>query len=974
MSSRAIAFGVVLVAARAFAGWSQVTLNDGGAPRDVSVEGEGLFTVATTTEAAVYGCDGGACVRLSTPAPQGGSFDTATAQLDAGCILAVQAGTSALFGCQTGSLQLPAQRGLRARHAASGFTGIWGHDNTSQGVISTGPNPSSTPTQSPYLTTVPGGRLPALSAVSVGGNDFVVAGTSTSALRLISPGSATTTINTSPISFVADAQLFRRADGGLGLVVAEFSGGANNGLILMGTPESDGGFAGSTPRNPYGFMRSIAYSEEQGSALGFGFGMAPLEDAGFIGSVPNPSSPGELWVRRPSPPGSQQLRQVSCASPRFCVAINLAAAPNTWVYWNDAAPDASFSTIPALAIGAPLTVTLNAGDLDDDPVFVTWELDAGILSVTPSDDGGDNRDARIVASQCGTQTLTARVSDGYAPHGTSFSVPVNVNVGIPDAPVVMPLMAMTTQAGGASRTFSVSVADAGCPASGVAWRLAAGPGTLDGGTYFPPATLCAAAGADVVIEARALGNPDASVPAIGMVHVDPWGFPNAPMISGGTQSAGTDASYPLVGQRHACEDAGAPITVSWVVDGGAPGVTWAATASGLTVYSTDSCGNGTVSGQVTYSVAGQSASSTVTVDVVPTATPPTGFSMGYGFDAGLALGRFSVAGAGCITPGRFTADVVANDMATGARVAAIPQQDVATNPSWQMPIIGACNGGTYEVIGTLYPSMLTDRAVSTLGHTDAGVAAIDTALDVSCTGGVDGTVQVSTVPGSCQGQTYVWEQLSGPALQSDLRDGGSIHVASMEPGFELIGETIRWRVTATAGPGNTAATEFDVRLRHRFIELAHAVGPQAASSDDLQTVTIKVRNTEPCGASAIELDELPTGLQPIAASARVDGEVVASAVRGDGHLVVGPFPVSASQTREVTYLARVPLFSRPAPSGVAMMKGEEVSLSEGLVFPVAAGCGCSSSGSLLLLASLVAMTKRRRPSPRPSPLRGEREA
>src|SRR5205823_5479965 len=159
--------------------------------------------------------------------------------------------------------------------------------------------------------------------------------------------------------------------------------------------------------------------------------------------------------------------------------------------------------------------------------------------------------------------------------------------------VVSPLSA-TTQAGGTPVTLTATpAADGGCPTSGLAWALVSGPGSLStsmgpSAQYTPPAVLCSPDGGDAMISVTALGMPDASTPVSATVHVDPWGAPNLPqLIANATQIAGFDASYPLTGMPHAC--ANAPVVVRWTVDGGAPGVSWLPSDSGIAIYSTDDC-------------------------------------------------------------------------------------------------------------------------------------------------------------------------------------------------------------------------------------------------------------------------------------------------------------------------------------------------------------------------------------------------
>jgi hypothetical protein len=633
------------------------------------------------------------------------------------------------------------------------------------------------------------------------------------------------------------------------------------------------------------------------------------------------------------------------------------------VYWNDAAPDASIVPPAPVQVGMAFTVTVNASDLDGDPVYITWERDAGILSVTPQDDGGDGRDAVVVSpARCGTQQLTAYVSDGYGAHDVVVNVPVVVGSGgVPDPPTVL-FADAGTQAGGSRLSFTAIAADAGCAGSGMFSWFSPGPGSVDmAGVYTPPATWCTAAGVDEVISVRTLNAVGSSMPASVTVHVAPWGFPNVPQFAASTQTltAGSIRSYPLVGQRHAC-DAGAalPLVVGWTVNGiVTPGVSWIADDAGIRVISTDVCDQGTLHATVTYTVAGQSAGpSTLDVAIDPAAAmvPDGGFSMGFMFDnLGTAYGRFSITGVGCLIDAGYTADVVISD-SRGVQVASTPRQDVTATADWDAAIPGSCDGGTYFATGTLYPIGLRDFASVTIGRIDAGVIALDTDVDVSCQTGLVAQASASTPPGACTATVFQWEQLSGPPV-STTPIGNKLNVSS-DAGFDqLLGETLRWRVTAIAGPENQASAEFSMRLHHHFIALAHAMGPLAAGADDLHTVTAEVTNTEHCSAEAISLDESLDGLMAIASSARVDGDPVDGALTADGHLSIGPFPIAAKQTRRVTYLARMPMFSRPSPSGVARVRGDDVSLPESMQDAVPRSCGCGFGAPPLLwfLTALV---------------------
>lgn len=968
MSARLYACVGVLLAAEALAGWTEIPIN--GTPSDVQVEGEGRILVVSNTESAVKACMPGAmCMNVAPPAPLVASVSAAVSETDAGCIQGYTiAGTS---GCApfAWSMGVAPTQVQRVRRSPGGLTGML-HTQSSQNRLIWFSRPSATTWSGPLVIGTSSTR--SMSALTAEGVDFITAVGVNGAqpIGFVTTGSQGF-VTPTPITVVSDAQLFRRLDGGVGLIVSEASPGAGGGVLLVGPFFSDGGFASGTAQTPGGYIRSIGYTEEGGSALGAGFGIAVLVDGGLLGAVPNPAAPGSRWVVRPPVPiSSPAIQQIACATPHFCAANTGApAAPKGWVYWNDAAPDASISAVPTLEVGMPVDVTIDVSDSDGDPLWITWELDAGGF-ITVSPDGGS---ARLTPTGCGNATLYAYVSDGYAPHDMRFGTPVFTR-GVPSAPVIVPSAGTQTQAGGAGLSFSASVTDAGCDPPTITWSTT-GTATIDSlGQFTPPATECSPDGGTYTVTARATNGAGSSSSSID-VQVAPWGLPRQPSMSDRSQTAGFDASYPLTGMRHDC--AAAPVEVVWQVDGGGPGVSWAVSDAGIDVFSTNPCTTATVTAQPHYRVGNQDgppASMNVNILRYEAPIPNGGFSMNYGFDAGVASGRFTVSGAGCLEGRGLTADVVARDVMGVEAGRVSPPQDIVTNPVWTMPIDKACNGGTYFITATLFPTGQTDTAVTTVGRIDAGISVADTFLDVACSG-VRGDVR-ATVPADptiCQSVSFRWEQLAGPPLRADQRVSGTISVETEDGGFDLIGETIRWRVTAIAGPGNEASAEFDVFLRHRFLKLGHSIGPPTASGDDLRTVSITVENTEPCGASAIVLEESLDGLTPIAAGVRVDGEKVDAAIAG-GRLTIGPFAIAGGQRRNVTYLARAPIFAQPRPTAIARIRAEQVSIDDGVIAPVAPTCGCSSSPALLLLAALSLWPRRRAAAPRRTSARSVRRS
>ncbi len=943
MSARFFACVGVLLASEALAGWTEIPIT--GTPNDVQVEGEGRILVISNSQAAVKACMPGAmCMDVAPPMPVAlAGQAVAVTQVDGGCIQAFS--TTASLGCVTGASPIAATALHRARRTESGFTGLL-HTSGGQIALSTAPSPTSA--FSAPLITGASATNRSLSAVSAGGEDWVAAGVNgTPSIAFITSGARGTI--TTPITVVSEVQLFRRLDGGAGLVVAEGFPGVGGGRVFVGAVLSDGGYLRGTAQTPGGFIQTVAYTEEGGSALGAGFGIAVLQDGGLLGAVPNPAAPGLTWVVRPPIALGLPILQLACASPRFCAAHTGSTAPmfKGWSYWNEAAPDASFASLPMLSVNAPVDLTIDVSDSDGDPLWVTWELDAGgIVTVEP--DGGA---ARLTATSCGTPTIYAYVSDGYAPHDMRFGATLTALNGPPPAPTLTADAGTTAQAGGPDLVFVAATASGLCPPSGYDWSLT-GPGSLDAGRYTPPQYVCTLdAGATVGVRGV---NAQGASPLVSLpVHIDPWGVPNAPTITGRSQIAGTDASYPLGGSPHFCDNA--PVEVSWVVDGGGSGISWVASDAGLTVYSVDSCSDGGVHGRVTYSVGNQTGPTTaVDVAVVPQPFTATTFSMGYMFNVSSASGVFSADGLGCRQGARLTATVVATELDSGMQQSFGPV-DLDGDAGWNINF--ACTPGTWELLATLSPFMLTDRVVQPTNPLPAGFLPPTAGVEVGCHG-VSSDVTLVVPPQFCQLQTYAWEQVSGPAVDTGPLDRETIHV-SADGGLDLIGDTLRWRVTTTGAPGNVAVQEFDVRLQHRFVDLSHNVGPPTAGGDDLRAVQITVQNREPCGATAITLDETLDGLSPILASARVDGEKVSASLGAAGHLVIGPFSLAAGQTRSVTYLARSPILAAPKPTAVARIRDEQVSFDQ-VTIDLPPPCGCSSSPALLLLLAALSLWPRRR--------------
>jgi hypothetical protein len=628
--------------------------------------------------------------------------------------------------------------------------------------------------------------------------------------------------------------------------------------------------------------------------------------------------------------------------------------------------------LPAIPGAGPVTLYADGGACSG---TFTWLLlgDAGTL--IPN---GPTAQFTAPSAWCAMDAgqvvqLTSMIAGGMSSSTTAL-IPIMPK---PDAPAI--IGAHDVQAGDGTLTLG---ADAGMCAGTLTWGFDGDAGVFmsngSTATFTPPTVLCQADGGSVTFFLNSmLGSSTASVQQT--IHIAPWGAPYVPLFVPSntvSQPAGTDAGYPLAMMgNHACQGSmGFPGVTVVSIDGGANGLIFAPTSTGIGVSSTDICALGTFGVQVQTEVAGEvSPYGNFLVTLTDNAPPLT---------TATSMFQINVMGTNPLN-GLFTANVPCPnrhaltehlDVVSDAGVIASMDVPQMLGP-WTLPVPGLCRGGNFSVNGTLFDDggvVGTDNEPLSLPAADVGIANLNpTTLDVTCDGLSQDVHVDSTGICSLDNAFVTWTQTGGLAVSLSKVSSSIEHLSSMQSGLDgLVGETISLQVVADNGNGQTSTTSGAITLQHAFVEVGHDMTPAASNADELATVQVRVHNKDPCGAQNIVLHEQPDGLQFVAGSGRVDRDPIAATLNG-AELDIGPFALAAGESHVITWLARVPLLGTPKPTGSAWIKAADVGIQQAKP-PPQPGCGCDSSPSAaLLLLGLFSLSTRRRAL---SPLRTSRRS
>jgi MYXO-CTERM domain-containing protein len=546
-----VAVALALAGSGALAGWQAATVS--GTPVDLQIQDAGQVVFATSTGAydVVYSPDGGLRDAGSIVFVNlvGGWHD-----YDGGRAGALTSG--GIFRWTVGtpySASLSSGFG-RMRHTSSGMG--YALSIPSGGVPATlvcEPAGGNGGASWPYvsdpgffsvtpLTNLSGGPVP-MSALRVGSVDYAVIGDDGSLVMVADAGAQ---LRFPRVGATRDVALFARGATPAIFVVPGDGGLESAPDVTVASPA----FAPATVPGAAPALRGVAFSLEQGSDAGRGFGVAVGMSGttkAMLRAVPDPTDGGRVWVAGGALPAlaAGNFDKVACFGATFCVAIvSAATANNLAIYWNQSPPWLAPVAL-TIADTASATAAVDAGDDDGDPVFLSWVAnDAGYpMALTVLD--FDGRRASFVPTTgafCGTtdSVFTYRViaSDGLASHVPETTATVTVQHAPPLAPVID--VPDASVGSGAAPLQLTATPYAGPCAVSVAWVEKTDSGftmAWDGGaaiTFFPPALACGQGG-HAQYEARVVENagPVSSPPATADVWVvtSGTGPPLAPGLS-----------------------------------------------------------------------------------------------------------------------------------------------------------------------------------------------------------------------------------------------------------------------------------------------------------------------------------------------------------------------------------------------------------------------------------------------------------
>jgi hypothetical protein len=806
----------------------------------------------------------------------------------------------------------------------------------------------------------------------------------------------------------ADSGTAIRIDGGPGLQAAPFNGAISQltawrhgarPAYLIGY--LDGGMAvhydfarvenpAPAAVNPQGEVIALGFTEEGGDLYGSGFGFAGT-DAGLYGAIPRGDNPGAFWVRRDAGFLPNMIR-ARCLSAYNCVILS--ADPGNaaigW-YYNLNAPslvDGGTAVRIRADAGSTVHVIMPIVDLDGDPMWFTYEGDAGGVVLSTSGISREETDVTVPSSvQCGGETFTFafRVSDGLSTNVRQFTGVVDVPRNDPPGAPVLSGPGVVLYSGLGPQFVGVSVPSTGCPATSLTATPPSNAGftitPTDGGYFLTPSGVyCSLDGGGSV--PITLGNDAGSATSNLQVTVVPWGFPDAgSFVPASVSFDAGDSTTVGLSMGHACQGAnGFPgLDVTFTVDGGGPTVSVSRAADGgLRIASSDPCTAAqlqvTAKSFVVGEDAGRVSLDSATLNVSVNVNYPS--LTGAEFDAGASYDDANAIVTGCAE----LAAVCIAQRGLGAQVTVYgtggsPITDAGTVPlggCGPIGVPGGCNGGTFfarvQVVGnTGAPMTIFKDFQFDAGYRRATVGSVATPeVSVTCGQPVSFTASAQGSAAGCLAQEFGWSQVSGPPVSFAPAVGDQTTV-TLDPGtdFDLLaGGKVRLQVTSDAGFGNVSLPFFqDVTLKPgEFVAMAHDYEPLPAREGEALPVRTTLTNTTGCAVSGLELVETLGALSYVEGSARVNGARVEVQAAAGGELRVGPIALAENGKAVVTWLARTPMTSRPAVTGRVEMRDDKfkVSIDEAPRQPVACGCGSAPATGALALLALARLFRRSR--------------
>ncbi len=939
VSHRALSL-LLILAGGAQAGWSQIGALT-GTPQDLVVIDGGVI-VCSANQAQAIALDGGVFGSL-----QGAVF-VGAGLAQTGCLVGLtnarvlrqdpKCGSASSTVTGTGTAQ-------RFRVLPSGaVTYLLG---STSDVLYSGPG-----TTGPFTALSPGwlARTPrSLGSGTVAGAEVVVCNQAQSPNFFLGLSIDGGPVVNRSVGFVAnDAVPFSQA-GQLAVLAVVTDGG----LAIVSTPSR-------AVTMPGGLVaQTVAFVTDETDAGQRGYGLVTTSSGAVLSPIPDPAHPAETWVVRPNAP--QLTGPVHCENARLCAG--LVADGGVQALQNRSAPSFTFDAGAALQPG-PVTFSVDAGDLDGDPVFISWDIPG--YSIVPSATWPDHREVQLVINRSPTcnqnlsVTITAWDGLGTHEHAETFLLPLPNPLGVLTITPTNPVAG----AGGPPVLLTAAF-DAGCGEliSNVLARWSVDGvdlGSTTQASVLPPRTVCNAGGVDEVIRAT-VGAEVATT----TLHIAPWGPAESPTFSRGTQDAGTTRIWSPNNLEHACAVApGFPGTaLVWAWDAGDSGIVAQAVDGGLSVTAPE-CLATTFSASATRSVVGSTdvtAPGTLAVEISPNLAPAnstTPFSMAFSYDAGIASGEFTV-GAICPSARELSASVEVALLDGGV----VARQTFPAPGPWSLAFTQGCAGGSFVATARLFErgrdTGAFDRTMAfTAPAQQVSAGAITpTTFTASCGAGAHGTVRVALAPGSCEAGSVTWSQRAGPAITPIAQEGRDLTFQTVSTGFELVGTTVVVDAEVSAGPTNHATASAELHIDGpRFVSLKPDLAPVLVTTEELVVATVLISNESECAADALVLSNDVGGLVVDLSSVRLDGRPIAAQLL-DQTLVLEPFALDGKQARALTFAARPRLLGTPRLASSATLRGVPVDLAP-TTTPGSTPCGCSSLDASLGLLALLAWRRR----------------
>ncbi len=932
--NRSVALSVFL-ASVASAEWRQLGTVS-GTPADVIVVDGGLVVTATSGaggRAIVWHAldDGG----VAQPATLNGATGYVGAGFDGTCLSALTPTSSLELSAGCGGPvtvainSAGAYRSLGARGIAVTFNGSLAQ------FASANPLDGTWTAQVPNFTQAASAR--GVGFANIGGADFAMSASSgVPGLRVSVDGGAPFPVTGAPAC--VDVSPFELAGAPAAIAVTSVGG-----LVLI--PDVRGG-TNSTATFPVG-------QTPRRAAMAGAAGLVSTATGAALSPIPDPSNPGLNWVQRAAAPPLDG--RVHCLDANTCAA--LLSDGQVWLYENRHAPTVAIGAV-VVTPGVPAHFVADAGDADNDPLFISWSAPGAVISSDGGFPDGREVDITFPAGVCmGTVEVTAR----DATSATTAQVMVNSDSRgalVVDGP-------STAVAGGPPVDFSAAV-DGGCVGATISWSTSdGGVGSGPNFTWTPPETSCVPGG-DVLVTATATwasGAP-ATTQQSRVVTIEPWGAPQTPVFpSPAQQDGGTVVLWAPTDSAHECAAAaGFPGTeLVWEsLDAG--GASVQLLDGGALIDAASLCAPTQVVASAYRVVVGEqrgrrSDAGTLIVDVLPARAPldaTTPFVMSAMAASGLARGDTSTS-ASCLAERNVEALLTiregVTDLASGR---------FRTPGPWSLAIPGGCAGGTYEVVAQLLEdgnaTGAEARETLTTTATPVAVGALDvTEVIAACGQAAAASVTLQAVDGACAASTVTWRSVGGPPLVVPSGTGEVVPLRLQASGFDAVGQTVALEFTASGGGSNVATETREVRVTAEpFVSVRINRARPLTQQEEVRTVNVSVGNSTACDVSGLAVTVM--GHRLVAESLRIDGQVVPVEVI-EGGLRVPSLSLTANAESSLT------VQQGPALTGTDVtvtLNGVVVGETNHAVGTPECGCGVGGGGlSVLSLLALTLLRRRR---------------